>query len=128
MAVVGIDAELIDDFEGILAPILDVDEGVVEWCAVVAAECFAVPEGTGSFVHVRRDDLVAESLEFAVRECDTIEGFELFPEVCFKRGSITDIGAILVLEVPQFGDQVLFKIVFGCAYRHRGWSLVFWIC
>ena len=77
-------------------------------------------KGTGSFVHVRRDDPVEEAPELCVRECDTIEGFELFPEVCFKRGSITDIGAIFVLEIPQPGDQGLFKIAFGSSHRHRG--------
>src|ERR1700688_3881832 len=100
MAVVRIYAELIDDLEGVLAPVLDVDEGVVEWCAVVADERFPVAEGPGGFVHVRRDDLVQESLELAVGECDTVQGVELYPEVCFKRGSIADIGAIFILEVP----------------------------
>ena len=100
MAVVRIDAELIDDFEVVLAPVLDVDEGVVERRAVGADERFPVPEGACGFVHVGGDDLIEESLELAVGECDTIQGFELFPEVCFKRCSITDVGAIFVLEVP----------------------------
>jgi hypothetical protein len=39
-------------------------------------------------------------LELAVGECDTIQRFELFPEVCFKRGPIADVGAIFILEVP----------------------------
>ena len=100
MAVVGIDAELIDDFEGVLAPVLDVDEGVVERRTVVADEGFPVAEGPGGFVNVRGDDLIEESLELAVGECDTIQRVEPFPEVCFKRGSITDVGAIFVFEIP----------------------------
>ena len=100
MAVVGIDAELIDDLEGVLAPVLDVDEGVVERRAVVADERFPVAEGACGFVHVGCDDLIEESLELAIREFDTVQGLELFPEVCFKRGSIADVGAILVFEVP----------------------------
>ena len=100
MAVVGIDAELIDDLEGVLAPVLDIDEGVVERRTVGADERFAVPEGACGFEHVGCDDLIEESLELAVGECDTIQGFELFPEVCFKRGSIADVGAIFVFEVP----------------------------
>ena len=51
-------------------------------------------------VHVRCDDLVEEALELAIGERDAIEGFELLPEVCFKRGAIADVGAIFVLEVP----------------------------
>ena len=99
IAVVGIDAELIDDLESVLAPVLDVDQGIIERRAVVADECFPVTEGACGFVHVGCDDLIEKSLELAFGECDTIQGFELFPEVCFKRGSITDVGAILVLEV-----------------------------
>ena len=49
MAVVRIDAELVDDLEGVLAPVLDVDEGVVERRAVVADERFPVPEGPCGF-------------------------------------------------------------------------------
>ena len=100
MAVVRIDAELIDDFEVVLAPVLDVDEGVVERRAIGADERFPVPEGACGFVHVGCDDLIEETLELAVGECDTIQGFELFPEVCFKRCSIADVGAVFVLEVP----------------------------
>ena len=100
MAVVRIDAELIDDLEVVFAPVLDVDEGVVERRAVVADERLPVPEGTCGFVHVGCDDLIEESLELAVGECDTIQGFELFPKVCIKLGSIADVGAVFVLEVP----------------------------
>ena len=99
MAVVRIDAELIDDLEVVLAPVLDVDEGVVERRAVVTDERFPVPEGARGFVDVGCDDLIEESLELAVGECDTIQGFELIPKVCFKRCSIMDVGAIFVLEV-----------------------------
>ena len=99
MAVVRIDAELIDDFEGVLAPVLDVDEGVVEWCAVVADERFPVPERAGGLAHVRRDDFVEESLELAAGEVDAVESLELLPEVRFKLGSIANVGAVLVLEV-----------------------------
>ena len=58
MAVVGVDAELIDDFEGVLAPVLDVDEGVVQRRAVVAGEAVALAEGAGGGEDIRRDDLV----------------------------------------------------------------------
>ena len=93
VAVVGVDAELVDDFEGVLAPVLDVDEGVVQRRAVVAGERFPAPEGTRGLVHVRRDDLVEEPLEFAVGQRDAIQRFELLPEVRFKRGPVTYVGA-----------------------------------
>ena len=100
MAVVRIDAKLIDDLEVVLAPVLDVDEGVVERRTVVADKRFPVPQRAGGFVHVWCDDLIEESLELAGGEFDTIQCFELFPEVCFKRCSIADVGAIFVLDVP----------------------------
>ena len=72
MAVVGIDAELIDDLEGVLAPVLDIDEGVVERRTVVADERFPVAERPGGFVNIGCDNLVEEPFELAVGECDTI--------------------------------------------------------
>ncbi len=119
MAVICIDAELIDDLESVFAPVLDVDEGVVERCTVIADKGFAAPEGTGGFVNVRCDNFVEESLKLAVRKCDPVQGFELFPKVCLKRGSITDVRAIVILKVPQLGDEGLFKIAFGFSHRHR---------
>ena len=100
MAVVRIDAELIDDLELVLAPVLDVNEGVVERRAVVADERFPVPEGACGFVHVGCDDLIKESLELSVGEVDAVECLELLPEVRFKLGFVADRGAVFVLEVP----------------------------
>ena len=100
IAVVRIDAELIDNLEGVLAPVFDVNEGIVERCAVVADERFPVPEGEGGFVHVWFDDPVEESLKLSICEVNAVERLELSPEVFFKRGSIADVGAIFPLEVP----------------------------
>jgi hypothetical protein len=54
VAVVGVDAELIDDLEGVLAPVLDVDQRVVERRAVVAGEAVDLAErlGGGEYVGV----------------------------------------------------------------------------
>ena len=116
MAVVRIDAELIDDLEVVLAPVVDVDEGVVERRAIVAGERFPVAEGLGGLIDVWCDNLVEEPFELAIREFDTVQGFELFPEVCFKLCAIADVGAIYVLEVLQLRDKELFNIAFGCAH------------
>ena len=43
-AVVGVDAELVDNLEGVFAPVLDVDESVVERGAVVANEAVDLAE------------------------------------------------------------------------------------
>ena len=100
MAVVRIDAELIDDFEGVLAPVLDVDEGVVKRRAVVADKRFPVPQRAGGFVDIWCDDLIEDSLELSVGEVYAVECLELLPEVRFKLGSIADVAAAYVLEVP----------------------------
>ncbi len=68
VAVVGVDAELVDDLEGVLAPVLDVDERVVERRAVVAGEAVAVAERVGGGEDVGGDDLVEQALELAVGE------------------------------------------------------------
>ena len=81
VAVVGIDAELVDDLEVVFAPVLDVDQGVVQRRAVIAGERFPVPKGLRGGEHIRCDDLVEQPLEFAVGEVDAIQGFELFPKV-----------------------------------------------
>ena len=72
MAVVGVDAQLVDDFEVVLAPVLDVDQGVVERCAVVALEGVDAAQRLRGVVDVRRDHVVKQALEFAVSEFDAI--------------------------------------------------------
>ena len=44
MAVVGVDAELVDYLEAVFAPVFDVDQGVEEWRAVVAVEAVALAQ------------------------------------------------------------------------------------
>ena len=125
MAVVRVDAKLVDDLEVVLAPVPDVDEGVVERRAVVARERFPVSEGTRRFVYVGRDGLFDEPLELAVSERDTVQGFELFPEVRLKRCSVTDVWAVFVFEIPQLRDKGIFKFPLGCICRHREGLLPF---
>jgi hypothetical protein len=47
VAVVGVDAELVDDLEGVFAPVLDVDQRVVQRRAVIAGEAVALTQGAG---------------------------------------------------------------------------------
>jgi hypothetical protein len=56
VAVVGADAELVDHLEAVLAPVLDVDQRVVERRAVVALEAVALAQVAGGSEHVRGDD------------------------------------------------------------------------
>ena len=56
MTVVGIDPQLVDHFKSVLAPVLDVDEGVVERCPIVPLEAVALSEHPGGSIHVRGHD------------------------------------------------------------------------
>jgi hypothetical protein len=100
-AVVGVDAELIDDLEGVLAPVLDVDEGVVERGAVVAGEAVDPAEPGRGGEDVGGDDLVEEALEFAVGEPDAVEGLEVVAEVGFEGGAVANVRAMGVFIRPE---------------------------
>ena len=73
VAVVGVDAELADDLEGVLAPVVDVDERVVERRAVFAGEAVAAAERVGGGEDVGRDDFFEQPLELVVGEVDAVE-------------------------------------------------------
>lgn len=123
VGVVGVDAELVDDLEGVLAPVFDVDEGVVEGGAIVAGEAASLAEAGGGGEDVGGDDLVEEALELAVGEFDAVEGFEVPPEVLFERGAVADVGTEGVLEGLQLVEEVSLKLGFGGGHggvgRHR---------
>jgi len=93
-AVVGVDAELVDDLEGVFAPVLDVDEGVVERGAVVTGEAVDLAEQGRGGEDVLGDDLVKKALEFAVGELDAVEVLEVLAEVAFEGGAVADVRAV----------------------------------
>ena len=103
-AVISVYAELVDDLEGVFAPVLDVNEGVVEWGAVVAGETVDFAEQSRGGEDVRGDDLVEEALEFAVGKLDAVEVLEVLAEVALKGGTVADFRAIDILEVAEFRD------------------------
>ncbi len=63
VAVVGIDAELVDDFKRVFAPVLDVDQGVVQRRAIIAGEAVALAEGFGGGEDIRGDDFLEKTLK-----------------------------------------------------------------
>jgi hypothetical protein len=63
MAVVRVDAELVDHLEGVLAPVLDVDERVVQRRAVITGETVALAQGSSRRENIWRDDLVQAAAE-----------------------------------------------------------------
>ena len=58
MAVLRIDAKLIDHLKVVLAPVLQVDQRIVQWCAVVTREGVEIAKDFGGSEDVRCDDLV----------------------------------------------------------------------
>jgi hypothetical protein len=116
MAVVGVDAELPDDLEGVFAPIDDVDEGVVERGAVIAGEAAAVAERVGSGENVGGDNFIEQAFEFAIRQVNMVERFELLAEVLLQRGPVPDVCAIFVLQTLKLLNELVFKFAFGCCH------------
>ncbi len=58
VAVVGVDADLVDDLEGVLTPVFEVDEGVVQRRAVVAGEGVDLLQGLGGGEDIQADNFV----------------------------------------------------------------------
>ncbi len=58
VAVVGVDAELVDDLKGVLAPVVDVDQRVVQRSVIIACENVAIADRVGSGKNIRRDYFV----------------------------------------------------------------------
>jgi hypothetical protein len=106
MAVVGVDAELVDDLEGVLAPVLDVDQGVVERRAVVAGETVDGSRSVRAAVKTSgSDDFVEQALELAVGEGDAVEGLELLAEVALQGGAVVDVLPDGVFQIPELPDK-----------------------
>jgi hypothetical protein len=97
VAVVGVDAELVDDLEGVFAPVLDVDQGVVQRRAVVAGEAVALAQGAGSGEDIGGDDFLKKALKFAVGQADAVERLEFLAEVLLQRGAVANVRAVFVL-------------------------------
>jgi hypothetical protein len=58
VAVVRVNAELVDDLVVVFAPVLDIHQGVVQRRAVVAGEAIDRAESLGCGVDIRRDDFI----------------------------------------------------------------------
>ena len=112
MAVVGVDAELVDDLEVVFAPVLEVDEGVVQRRVIVAGEGIDAAQGLGRREHVRRDDLVQQAGEFAVGQLDAVQGLELLAEVALQGGAVANVSTVFILETLQLADETVFDLLF----------------
>ena len=98
MAIVGVDAELADDLEGVLAPLFDVDQRKVERRAVVAGETIHATEGLRGGVDVGGNDLIKEAGEFSVCEGDPVEFLKVLTEVRLQSGAVADVIANCICQ------------------------------
>ena len=108
---------LVDDFKCVLAPVFDVDQGVVQRGAVVACEGIAFTQHTCGAKHVSGDDFVQQPPKFRVGERDVIECVELFAEVVFKSCAVPDVGAVCVFQPDELLQKLFFHLLFCCVQR-----------
>ena len=131
--ILGVDAELVHHLVAVLAPVLEVDEGVEEVGAVVPrhAPVFAQDLGGGEDVGV--DDLGEEAVKLGIGETDAVELLEFGAEVPLEGGAVPDVLAIAVLELAEFLYEVAFDLgflghvsasLFGIVLSHapRAWN------
>jgi hypothetical protein len=117
MAVVSVNAQLVDDFTVLLAPVLDVNQGVAQLRSVVALKTVDVAKPLGSAVDIGRDKAVEQALKLAISQMYAVQRFELGSEVSFERSAVAIAGAIGVLKVAELDDQIKFDLLF-CS-RHE---------
>jgi hypothetical protein len=129
VAVVRVDAELVDDLEVVFAPVLDVDQGVVQRRAVVAGEAVDAAQGLGSGEDIRRDDLIQQAGELGIGEADAVQGSRISrgSSSPARRGPSGCPGGIRIygrLTLPAFHQSItlagLTATAFGCIATLRG--------
>lgn len=81
MAVVGIHAQLVDDLVAVFALHLDIDQGVVQWRAVIPYEGAGLTQRLGRSKNIRADHLVQKPGELPVCQRDAVQCLKLLPEV-----------------------------------------------
>jgi hypothetical protein len=113
VAVVCVDAQLVDDLESVFAPVLDVDQGVIERRAVLPSEAVALAKSAGGSENIRGGDFFEKALEFAFCEFDTVQSFEFLAEVLLQQIAVGNVLAVGVFEIAQFFDQGLFDSLFS---------------
>ncbi len=116
VAVVGIDAQLAGHLEGVLAPVGDVDQRVVQRGAIVAGEGVAVTQPLRGGENVGGDDFVQQAGKLGIGQGDLVQRLEVLAEIGFQRGAVTDVRAQGVLELAELFDQLLLDGGFADAH------------
>jgi hypothetical protein len=116
VAVVCVDAQLVDDLEGVFAPVLDVDQGEIERSAVVAGEAAALAQRSGGGEHVRANDFFEQAGKFALCERYAVQGLELGAEVLLQRCAVANVLTVFVFQAAELRYELVFKLAFLCCH------------
>ena len=101
VAVLGVDAQLVDDLKAVLAPLFEVHQGVLQRRAILAHEGVALAQALGVGEYAGADDLLQQA-RIAFCQVYAIERLELLAEVPLQRDAVADVEAIGVFEITQF--------------------------
>ena len=99
--VVGFDAQLVDHLELVFAPVIEIDQLVMQRRAIFPLEAVDLPQSFGGVKDIGVDDLVAQAGEFGIGEADSVERLELVAEVLLQSGAVADVGAEAVFKVGE---------------------------
>ncbi len=83
MTVIRVHLELADDLKMILAPILGIDERVVERDAVITYQSVALPQCLCRLEHVRLNNLSQKTFKLRIRKTNAVQFFKLLLEISF---------------------------------------------
>ena len=72
MAVIGVDAKLVNDLKVVFAPVLDVHQRVVQWGAIIAGECIDAAQGLRGGEGIRGDNFIQQACELCVCKANLI--------------------------------------------------------
>ena len=68
VAIVGVDAELVDHLECVFAPVFDVDQGIEKRRPVIPLEIVSLAQTPGGGKNVGGDDLVQQTGKLGLRQ------------------------------------------------------------
>ena len=125
MAAPGIDTQLADHFETVLAPVLEVDQLIVQRGAVIALEGIAMAKVFGAGENIRADDLIEQAGKLVIGESDAVERLELLAEILLQCLTVVDVRTVAVFEFFQLPDQPFFDLLFFCHSQMRSPAISF---
>ena len=110
VAVVSVDAQLVDHLEVVFAPVLEVHQRVVQRCAIVASEGVDAAQDPGGGVDIRGYDFIQQPGELGFRQLDAVQSLELLAEILLQCRTIPNVVAVFVLQVLKCANEAVFDM------------------